>query len=47
MSKEMTTQKENQSIIETLDGQLSLEDVLGNIDDGTYGKPSDEFEVQP
>ena len=36
MSKEQTI----------LDGQLSLDDVLGNIDDGTYGKPADNFEVQ-
>ncbi len=40
------TQKENTTETVTLDGQISLDDVLGNADDGTYGKPADEFEVQ-
>lgn len=40
------TQKENKTENVTLDGQISLEDVLANADDGTYGKPADEHEVQ-
>ena len=43
----MKTQKENATETVTLEGQISLEDVLGNVDDGMYGKPSDDFEVQP
>lgn len=39
------TQKESQEL-ETLDGQLSLDDIIANADDGTYGKPIDEYEVQ-
>lgn len=44
----MKTQKENgqETTLPTLDGQLSLEDILANVDDGTYGKPSDEYEVR-
>lgn len=40
------TKKENETTQTTLDGQISLDDVLGNVDDGTYGKPSDDLEVQ-
>ena len=40
------TQKENNQECPTLDGQVSLEDVLAASDDGTYGKPADEYEVQ-
>lgn len=41
------TQKENVSQeLPMLDGQISLEDIIANADDGTYGKPADEFEVQ-
>lgn len=43
----MKTQKENAAKeLPTLEGQLSLDDVLSNADDGTYGKPADEYEVQ-
>lgn len=41
----MNAQSENNRDFPILDGQLSLEDILANVDDGTYGKPSDEFEV--
>lgn len=40
------TQKESKTELVTLDGQITLDDVLGNVDDGTYGKPADEFEVK-
>lgn len=40
------TQKENSQEFTILDGQISLEDVLANADDGTYGKPADNYEVQ-
>lgn len=41
------TQKENiAQEATTLDGQISLDDVLANADDGTYGRPADEHEVQ-
>ena len=39
------TQKENDEL-QTLDGQISLDDILANADDGTYGKPVDEYGVQ-
>lgn len=44
----MKTQKETvqDKSLPVLDGQLSLDDVLANHDDGTYGKPIDEYEVQ-
>ena len=41
----MKTQKENDEL-QTLDGQISLDDILANVDDGTYGKPVDEYGVQ-
>lgn len=28
-----------------IDGQISLDDIFGNYDDGTYGKPIDEYAV--
>lgn len=40
------SQKENNVELVTLDGQITLDDVLSNADDGTYGKPADEYEVQ-
>lgn len=40
------TQKENSQECPTLDGQISLDDVLNSVDDGTYGKPVDEYGVQ-
>lgn len=44
----MKTQKEAMQgqTLPVLDGQLSLDDVLANHDDGTYGKPIDEYEVK-
>ena len=43
----MKTQKENiAQEPPTLDGQISLDDILANADDGTYGKPADNYEVQ-
>lgn len=42
----MKTQKEISSDVPIIDGQISLDDILANVDDGTYGKPSDEFEVR-
>lgn len=44
----MKAQKENEQTKElpVLDGQLTLDDVLGSYDDGTYGKPIDEYEVR-
>lgn len=42
----MKTQKENNTDLPTLGGQISLEDILSEADDGTYGKPADEFGVQ-
>lgn len=44
----MKAQKEKDRAKElpVLDGQLSLDDVLGSYDDGTYGKPIDEYEVR-
>ena len=39
------TQKENATQTVTLEGQISLDDVLASADDGTYGKPADEYEV--
>lgn len=39
------TQKESQEF-GTLDGQITLDDVLANVDDGTYGKPADEFVIE-
>lgn len=43
----MKTQKEIESQeLPTLDGQVSLDDVLNNADDGTYGKPADEYGVK-
>ncbi len=41
----MKTQKENNDELDVLVGQISLEDIVGNADDGTYGKPIDEFKV--
>ncbi len=29
-----------------LAGQLTLDDIIGNADDGTYGNPADEFIVE-
>lgn len=43
----MKTQKENAQDYPILAGQISLEDILANADDGTYGKPADEYEVKP
>lgn len=45
----MKTQKEIEQTAEPpmLDGQISLDDIIGNADDGTYGKPIDEYGVQP
>ncbi len=40
------TKKEQDTDLPILIGQISLEDILANTDDGTYGKPSDEYEVQ-
>lgn len=44
----MKTPKEIEQTTEptTLAGQISLDDIIANTDDGTYGKPSDEYEVQ-
>lgn len=43
----MKTQKENiAQSPPTLDGQISLDDIIANADDGTYGRPADEHEVQ-
>lgn len=44
----MKTQKETmqEQTLPILDGQISLDDVLANHDDGTYGKPIDEYGVQ-
>ena len=39
------TKKESAAEIETLDGQISFSDILANADDGTYGKPADEYGV--
>lgn len=39
------TQKESNQACPALDGQISLDDVLAGADDGTYGKPADEYEV--
>ena len=39
------TQKESTVETVTLEGQISLDDVLAGADDGTYGKPADEYEV--
>lgn len=43
----MKTQKEIEQTTEppTLAGQISLDDIIANADDGTYGKPIDEFTV--
>lgn len=32
--------------IPPLAGQISLSDILNNIDDGTCGKPADEFVIE-
>ena len=29
-----------------LEGQITLDDILNNADDGTYGKPADEFVIE-
>ena len=44
----MKTQKEIEQTVEPpmLDGQISLDDIIANADDGTYGKPIDEYKVQ-
>ena len=44
----MKSQKENEQTRElpVLRGQLTFDDVLDNYDDGTFGKPIDEYEVQ-
>ncbi len=43
----MKTQKESaDKVLPVLDGQLSLDDIMNNADDGTYGKPADEFIVE-
>lgn len=43
----MKAQKEKEvNELPKLEGQISLNDILANTDDGTYGKPADEFEVQ-
>ncbi len=43
----MKTQKESDDkVLPVLDGQLSLDDIMNNADDGTYGKPADEFVVE-
>ncbi len=43
----MKTQKENvNEELPVLDGQLTLDDILKNADDGTCGKPVDEFIVE-
>ncbi len=44
----MKTQKESlqDESLPVLDGQLTLDDILSNVDDGTYGKPIDEFVVE-
>lgn len=44
----MKAQKEKDQAKElpVLYGQLTLDDVLNNNDDGTYGKPIDEYVVQ-
>lgn len=44
----MKAQKENEQTRElpVLREQLTFDDVLDNYDDGTYGKPIDEYEVQ-
>ena len=41
----MKTQKETE-VTPILDGQISLDDILANVDDGSYGRPADEYEVQ-
>lgn len=42
----MKTQKENKVEPTVIDGQISLDDILNSADDGTFGKPADEYEVQ-
>lgn len=44
----MKTQKEIEQTVEPpmLDGQISLDDIIANADDSTYGKPIDEYKVQ-
>ncbi len=44
----MKAQKANEQTRElpVLRGQLTFDDVLDNYDDGTYGKPIDEYEAQ-
>lgn len=43
----MKTQKETeQKALPILDGQITLEDILNNYDNGTYGKPVEEYEVK-
>lgn len=41
----MKKTKESTTETVTLAGQISLDDVLADADDGTYGKPADEYEV--
>lgn len=41
----MKTQKEIEAM-PTLEGQITLDDILNNVDDGTYGKPADEFVIE-
>lgn len=43
----MKAQKENEQVVEqtAIAGQISLDDIIANADDGTYGKPIDEFTV--
>lgn len=43
----MKTQKEiEDKPLPVLKGQLTLDDLMNNVDDGTYGKPADEFIVE-
>lgn len=41
-----TKKKDMPDELPMIDGQISLDDILGNYDDGTYGKPIDEYGVQ-
>lgn len=47
-AENMKTQKEIEQTVEPpmLDGQISLDDIIANADDSTYGKPIDEYKVQ-
>ncbi len=40
-----TKKKDIPDELPMLDGQISLDDIIANADDGTYGKPIDEFTV--